>query len=116
MDFMRGWINDGRSFRSFNVIDDFNREDRGIEVDLSLPSTCVIRALDRIFEWRGKSKIIRCDNGPEYISQQLVGWAMKSQIRLHIHPGGNDSGRIFHSNLCEFLTTPWRGDGDESWM
>jgi len=58
---------DGRSFRKFNVIDDFNREGLGIDVDLSLPSSRVVRSLEQIIEWRGKPLAIRCDNGPEYI-------------------------------------------------
>lgn len=62
MDFMHAWLSDGRSFRTFNVIDDFNREGLGIEVDLSLPALRVIRSLNQIIEWRGKPKAIRCDN------------------------------------------------------
>ena len=88
MDFMHDALKDGRSFRTFNVIDDYNREGLGIEVDLSLPALRVIRALDRIIEWRGKPKAIRCDNGPEYLSGQLVEWAARQQIQLHyIQPG-----------------------------
>ena len=41
-------------YRLFNVIDDFNREALGIEVDFSLPSEQVIRNLEQIIEWRGK--------------------------------------------------------------
>ena len=88
MDFMHDSLSDGRSFRTFNVIDDYNRECLGIEVDLSLPTLRVIRALDRIIEWRGKPEAIRCDNGPEYISNQLIEWANKHRIQLHyIQPG-----------------------------
>jgi len=61
MDFMHGSLTDGRSYRLFNVIDDFNREGPGIEVDFSLPAGRVIRSLDRIIEWRGKPTLIRCD-------------------------------------------------------
>ena len=50
MDFMHDQLSDGRSFRLFNVLDDFNREGLGIEVDLSLPTTRVIRALEQIIE------------------------------------------------------------------
>ena len=64
---MHDQLADGRSIRLFNVIDDFNREGLGIEVDFSLPPERVIRSLDRIIEWRGKPEAIRCDNGPEYI-------------------------------------------------
>lgn len=68
MDFMYDQLANGRSIRLFNVIDDYNREDLGIEVDFSLPSERVIRSLDRIIEWRARPNIIRCNNGPEYIS------------------------------------------------
>ena len=38
MDFMHDQLQDGRTFRLLNVIDDFNREALGIEIDFSLPS------------------------------------------------------------------------------
>lgn len=88
MDFMHDQLSDGRSFRLFNVIDDFNREGLGIEVDLSLPSGRVIRSLEQIIQWRGKPQAIRCDNGPEYISSELLNWAQNHQIDInHIQPG-----------------------------
>ena len=68
MDFMSDQLADGRTFRTLNVIDDFNREGLAIEVDLSLPALRVIRTLDRIIEWRGAPINIRVDNGPEYVS------------------------------------------------
>jgi len=88
MDFMHDQLSDGRSFRTFNMIDDFNREGLGIEVDFSLPASRVIRALGRIIEWRGKPLGIRCDNGPEYVSDALANWAGKHGIELRfIQPG-----------------------------
>jgi putative transposase len=88
MDFMHDQLADGRSYRLFNVIDDFNREGLGIEIDFSLPTERVIRSLNRIIEWRGKPQAIRCDNGPEYISNALLAWAEKQTIRIeHIQPG-----------------------------
>lgn len=88
MDFMSDSLMSGQTLRTFNVIDDYNREGLGIEVDLSLPSTRVIRSLEQIIEWRGKPSSIRCDNGPEYISQKLIDWANKLQITLlYIQPG-----------------------------
>ena len=88
MDVMHDQLSDGRTFRLFNVLDDFNREGLGIEVDLSLPSARVIRSLEQIIEWRGSPSVIRCDNGPEYISEALRDWARSRGIRIeHIQPG-----------------------------
>ena len=41
-------LGDGRKPRTFNVLDDYNRERLAIEVDLSLPSARVIRSLEQI--------------------------------------------------------------------
>ena len=88
MDFMSDSLTDGRSIRTFNVIDDYNREGLAIDVDLSMPGLRVIRALEQIIEWRGKPAAIRCDNGPEYLSAALVTWANRQQITLmYIQPG-----------------------------
>lgn len=88
MDFMHDQLSDGRSYRLFNVIDDFNREALAIDIDLSLPAERVVRALDQVIEWRGKPLAIRSDNGPEYIGSTLTSWAERQGIRLdHIQPG-----------------------------
>lgn len=88
MDFMSSKLSSGQKIRTFNVLDDFNREGLDIEVDISLPSTRVIRSLEQIIEWRGKPKALRCDNGPEYISAILARWADKNDIKLlFIQPG-----------------------------
>lgn len=88
MDFMHDQLGDTRSYRLFNVIDDHNREALCMEIDLSLPTERVVRALDQVIEWRGKPKTLRCDNGPEYISHKLQQWAHKNDIKLaYIQPG-----------------------------
>jgi len=88
MDFMHDQLSDGRCFRLLNVIDDHNRESLGIEIDFSLPSERVIRALEQIIEWRGKPLAIRCDNGPENISGVIQAWAQQAGITLqYIQPG-----------------------------
>ena len=88
MDFMSDSLKDGRTIRTFNVIDDYNREGLCIDEDLSLPTQRVIRSLEQIIEWRGKPEAIRCDNGPEYISHTLIEWANDNDITiLFIQPG-----------------------------
>ncbi|AGI66942.1 putative IS3-family transposase [Octadecabacter antarcticus 307] len=61
-DFMADQLADGRSIRTLNVLDDFNREGLCIDVDFSLPAERVVRSLNQIIEWRGKPQTIRVDN------------------------------------------------------
>ena len=78
----------GRRCRTFNVIDEYNREGLRIEVDTSLPAARVIRALNELVEVRGTPLSIRLDNGPEFIALALAEWAQTKSIRLnHIQPG-----------------------------
>ena len=88
MDFMADRLDDMRAFRLLNIVDDFNREGLGIEVDFSLPAERVTRTLDRIIEWRGCPGAIRVDNGPEYVSDSLRQWAAdRGIVLMHIQPG-----------------------------
>lgn len=88
VDFMHDQLNDGRSIRSFNVIDDHNREGLLTEINFSMPATTVTRYLDQLIEWRGLPKVIRSDNGPEFISEHYKTWAQSKGITLwHTQPG-----------------------------
>ena len=90
IDFLSDRLVDGRKFRLLNVIDDFNRESLAIEVDTSLPSLRVIRVLERLIARRGKPNMIRCDNGPEFISHILQLWCddpCRQITLLFIQPG-----------------------------
>ena len=78
----------GRRFRTFNVNDDFNRESLRIEIDTSLPSPRVVRALDDLVELRGAPQRLRLDNGPEFISAALRQWAQRPRPSpSRIRPG-----------------------------
>jgi putative transposase len=82
VDFMRDSLASGRTFRTFNVIDDFNREALAIEIDTSLPTARVVRVLDALAAWRGYPQRLRSDNGPEFISSKLEEWAEKNGVLL----------------------------------
>lgn len=85
---MHDQLQNGRSIKLLNIIDDFNREGLGIEIDFPLPAERVVGALEQFFGWRGCPQEIPCDNGPEYISSRLPSWAMSRNIALrHIQPG-----------------------------
>lgn len=88
MDFMSDALQSGRKLRTFNLIDDFNREALAIEIDTSLPAQRIIRVLDKVISWRGIPKRIRVDNGPEFISILLSMWCDEKGIKLQfIQPG-----------------------------
>lgn len=88
VDFMNDSLMNGQRFRTFNVLDDFSREILTIEVDTNLPSARVIRVLERIAAWRGYPGKLRMDNGPEFVSVQLAGWAEQHGVELmFIQPG-----------------------------
>src|SRR5690606_22740239 len=59
MDFMCDVLENGRRFRTLNVIDHFNRECLCIVIDFSLPSRKVTAFLDRLIERYGKPKRIQ---------------------------------------------------------
>ena len=107
MDFMHDQLGDSRTFRLFNVIDDFNREGLGIEADFSLPAIRVIRALDRIIEWRGKPKRLRCDNGPEFISQDLKVWTDKQGTQLEFIQPGNPQQNAYVERYNRTVRYSW---------
>jgi len=107
MDFMADNLSNGSKFRTFNVIDDFNREGLGIEVDVSLPSMRVMRALEHIIEERGKPQVIRCDNGPEYVSHALAKWAKERDITLAFIQPGNPQQNAYVERYNRTVRHEW---------
>jgi len=88
LDFMHDALYIGRRFRTLNVLDEGVREILDIEIDTSLPGERVVQVLERLKSWRGLPEAIRCDNGPELVSQALVDWCEKNGVDLrHIDPG-----------------------------
>ena len=88
MDFVSDSLFCGRRFRTFKVVDDFNRETLAIEIDLNLPAPRGIRVLERVVASRGYPSKLRMDNGPEFISATLAEWAEDHNIELDfIKPG-----------------------------
>lgn len=88
LDFMHDTLYSGRRFRTLNVLDDGVRELLAIEVDTSLPGERVVRVLEQIKSWRGLPEAIRCDNGPELLSEVFVAWCEQNGVEIrYIQPG-----------------------------
>ena len=87
-DFMSDTLYAGKRFRTFNVIDDFNRELLHVEIDTSLTAKRLIRVFERLRLDRGLPDVLRTDNGPEFLSGEFVAWAEAAGMKLqYIQPG-----------------------------
>ncbi|MBS1936802.1 MAG: IS3 family transposase [Bacteroidetes bacterium] len=112
MDFMHDALVTGRKYRTFNVMDDFNREALCIAVDTSLPAPRVIRELEQLIEWRGKPERLRMDNGPEFIAQAMKEWAAAKSIEfIYIQPG-----RPMQNGLIERFNRTYRTEVLDAWI
>jgi putative transposase len=88
LDFVSDALATGRGIRVLTVVDAFTRETLSLEVDVSLSSRRVTRALEEVVERRGNPEAIRCDNGPELTSRHFLSWCEERKIQLiHIQPG-----------------------------
>ncbi|MEJ5220145.1 IS3 family transposase [Cognatishimia sp. D5M38] len=87
-DFVHHRTDDGKAFRTLNVLDEHSRECLAIRVKRKLSSTEVIDALTDLFILRGVPAFIRSDNGPEFIAQAVRDWiAAVGAKTAYIEPG-----------------------------
>lgn len=80
IDFMSDALSNRRRFRTFNVVDHFNRAALGILTAHSIPARRATDFLDRMIEKYGKPKRLRGDNGPEMMSKWFRLWLAKRGI------------------------------------
>ena len=88
MDFMTDVMENGRRFRVLTIIDHYSRECPLLAADYSLTAEKVISYLDWLSETRGLPKAITVDNGSEFVSRKMDGWAYRNNVKLDfIRPG-----------------------------
>jgi putative transposase len=112
LDFMHDALYDGRRFRTLNVLDEGNREGLAIEVGTSLASGRVVAVLEQLVAQHGAPQALRCDNGPELISQALTDWCVAQGIALrHIQPGKPDQNAFI-----ERFNRTYRTEVLDAWL
>ncbi len=79
---------DARSIKCLTVVDDATTESVAVIVCSSMGGAQVARELEAACLQRGAPKIIRSDNGPEFIGKAMMNWAHRRGIKLRqIEPG-----------------------------
>ena len=105
-DFVHCRTDDGRAFRTLNILDEHSRECRTIRVRRRLNSTDVIDALSDLFILQGGPAFIRSDNGPEFIAQAVRDWiAAVGAKAAYIEPGSP-----WENGYCESFNAQFRDE------
>ena len=87
-DFVHHRTEDGRAFRTLNILDEFSRECLAIRVQRKLSSIDVIDTLCDLFILRGVPAYIRSDNGPEFAAEAVQAWIRVVGAKTaYIEPG-----------------------------
>ena len=97
MDFMSDQLWNGKSFRTFNILDAFNCEGLGIDVDFSLPVAQVVRSLSQVIAWRAHPVGQQASHNVSYI--QPGKQQQNAYIELYNRTVPNEwlGTHIFHS-------------------
>jgi len=95
IDFMQDSLVSGRSIRSLNIIDPYNRFCKGMYISHSIPARRLIEMLEAAIEKHGKPKSIRTDNGPEFISKKFRLWLYNYGIEWKPIPKGKPQENCF---------------------
>jgi putative transposase len=108
LDFVSDQLTDGRRFRILTIVDDCTRECLALVADTSLGGIRVVRKPDRLMVQRGKPRMIVSDNGSEFTSNAILGWADKANEpapakrgggRMALHRPGQADAERFHRKL-----------------
>jgi putative transposase len=93
MDFVADRLEDGRPFRVLTLIDQFTRECLKLEAAAHV-RVASVEYLERVAELRGNPESITVDNGTEFCSKAVDGWAYRKGVKARIHPARPAGGKM----------------------
>ena len=110
-DFVHCRTDDGKAFRTLNIIDEYGRECLAVRVDRKLNSGNVIDALSALFILRGVPSFIRSDNGPECVAQAVQDWIEAVGAKTaYIEPGSPWENGYCESSNARFRDAFLKGE------
>ena len=105
-DFVHCRTDDGRAFRTLNILDEHSKECLAIKTERKLNSADVIDMLTDLFILRGVPAYIRSDNGPEFVAQAVRDWiAAVGAKTAYIEPGSP-----WENGYCESFNARFRDE------
>lgn len=111
-DFVYDACANGQKLKCLTIVDEFTRECLAIDVSGSIRSSRVIEVLSRLMKVHGIPRYLRSDNGPEFVSKELLEWASKESLELALidpgKPWQNGANESFNGKFRdECLSAEW---------
>jgi putative transposase len=112
MDFVHDQLATGRKIRFLYIVDTFTRFSPALEPRFWVKAADVVDVLERVGRQVGLPRIIRVDQGPEFVSPDLDLQAHQRGVTLDISPPGKPRDNAFIESLngksrAEYLDAHW---------
>ncbi len=95
MDFVADGLANGQAFRALTLVDNYSRESLAIEVDFSLTGKRVVEVLEKVAKGNGKPQVVKCDNGPEFISRAVDERAYRRRVKQDVSRPGKPKDNAY---------------------
>ena len=105
-DFVFDYAANGQQLKCLTVVDEGTSEGLSIDVAGSIRSKRVIEVLARLVSERGAPKVLRSDNGPEFVSWALLKWIAEEGIESALI----EPGKPWQNGTCESFNGKFRDE------
>ena len=78
-----------------DTLDEGNREALAVEIATSLPGGRVVSVLEQLVAIHGAPRAVRCDSGPELISEAARDWSERRGVALHFNQPGEPNQNAY---------------------
>jgi putative transposase len=112
MDFVHDQLAGGKKIRVLTIVDTFSRFSPAVEPRFSFRGADVVETLERVGREHGFPKMIRVDQGTEFVSKDLDLWAYTRGVVLDFSRPGKPTDNAFIESFngkfrAECLNAHW---------